>query len=835
MKTLRTTNLIVLLFIANFAISQNLLLKTPKELSDEQKISLKNIKELPIPEGEILKKSTLPLILDNSSNKFFPEISYQQDWSCGQQSGVHYMFTYEMNCARDANSFSTDNLYATHFTWNNMNGSEFEIGASYFDSWKIIKEFGHPNITTFDPGNDNVVWMNGYDNYLASMNNRIENIYSIRVDTEEGLLKLKNWLYDHAGESEYGGIANYYGTSNYYNFLPMGTPEAGKQVITQMYDIATHALTIVGYNDNIRYDFNEDGIFTNDRDINNDGIVNIQDWEIGGFIVANSFSADWGNNGFTYVMYKLAAEPPEVGGFWNNTVNVITVKENYSPKLTLKASIRYTSRHRIKVMAGFASDTTATAPEIIKEFPIFNYQGGPVNMQGGFGVANETIEFGLDISDFYTKANSNEFSKFFLIVNENDYPEYADGGILSFSVIDHTDNDNETAAHISSAYAELNHGENTVSLVKKLNDIYHLNISNWTIPVSHPNEPFEVQMTATGGTPPYTWSIVQNEYSKEIIEDKFDRATPNSHIFPTALNSKIKIDLDFTFPFYGKDYNSIYITTNGSILFEDDLVLYPYVFFREYALANRKGISVFGANDQVGGYYHNAFSQTYPGEAIQVYWNMGHYYMSAVSFEYRAKLYSDGTIEFNFNQFDALGQTWISGISNGNGSEYVRSPIENSRWISDSTVVRFTPPTNYFPELSIDENGLLKGIAPNEIRETRFKIKVTDFSGASTVKEFYYNTWPNSINENEAIDNIHVFPNPTNGEINIKYEKLTPGITKIELIDISGKKLLSLLNSHEKPGKHIFTLQNLKQHINSGYYFIQINTDKKMTIPIVIY
>jgi Secretion system C-terminal sorting domain len=817
----------ILLFISTNSSSQEI-----NRIDNHALNKLKSIKEFN-PKHSLRKD--LPILVDNSNSIHFPPISYQNDWSCGQQSGVHYVFTYELNCARNLNSNLLENQYATHFTWNFLNRSSGEIGASFFDSWKIIKELGHPNSATFNPVYNSIIWMNGYDKYLSAMKNRIENIYSIRVDTEEGLLKLKNWLYNHAGESEFGGIANFSGSSLGSNFLPEGTPEAGKYVITHMDDIARHTLTIVGYNDEIKFDFNQDGMYSNNLDINADGQIDIRDWEIGGFIVADSYSTDSGNDGFYYFMYRLAAEQSDVGGFWNNTVNVITVKEEYAPKLTLKASIRYTSRHRIKVMAGIAHDTAATTPDIVREFPILNYQGGARNMLGDNDVASQTIEFGLDISDFYVQANSNSFSKFFLIVNENDYPEYADGEILGFSIIDHTDNDNETIAQISSPII-LQHGDNILSVSKKLNDIYHLNISNWTIPVTHPNEPFEVQMEATGGIRPYTWSVFQNEYTEEIIKDKFDVATPNIYRFPSDVNSKVKINLDFTFPFYGKDYNSIYVTTNGSIIFEDDLLLYPYVFFREHALATRKGISVFGANDQVGGYYYNAFTQTYPGEAIQIFWHMKQYYISSGSFDYRAKLYKDGTIEFNFNDFDALGLTWTSGISNGNNEEYVQSPIANKQRIEDSTVVRFSPPVNYFHELSIDENGLLKGIAPNETRETKFKIKVTDFSGASTIKEFYYNTWPSKIDENKTLSNFQVFPNPTNGEINIKYEKANHGITNIELIDISGKLQLTLHNRFEQAGTYNINIKDLKQkNINQGYYLLKINANHQKIIPIILY
>jgi len=54
------------------------------------------------------------------------------------------------------------------------------------------------------------------------------------------------------------------------------------------------SLTICGYNDSIRYDYNNDGQCTNDIDINNDRKVNVRDWEIGGFKFTNSIGHYWG-------------------------------------------------------------------------------------------------------------------------------------------------------------------------------------------------------------------------------------------------------------------------------------------------------------------------------------------------------------------------------------------------------------------------------------------------------------------------------------------------------------------------------------------------------------
>jgi hypothetical protein len=44
------------------------------------------------------------------------------------------------------------------------------------------------------------------------------------------------------------------------------------------------------------------------------------------------------------MMYRTLAEFYGNGGIWNNTVNVLRLKEPYSPLLTMKIKLAHTSR-----------------------------------------------------------------------------------------------------------------------------------------------------------------------------------------------------------------------------------------------------------------------------------------------------------------------------------------------------------------------------------------------------------------------------------------------------------------------------------------------------------
>ena len=186
---------------------------------------------------------------------------------------------------------------------------------------------------------------------------------------------LKNWLHNHLNDEEVGGIACFY-SDNPWNptTLPAGTPEAGKHVIALFPSTAGHASSIVGYNDSIRYDYNQDGQYTNHIDINNDGEVNLKDWEIGGLLITEGYNGgvNWADSGFCYMMYRTLAEKDGEGGIWNNCVHVVTIKENYDPLLTMKVKIKHSGREQIKISAGISSPSNGSEN---MSFPYFQLSG----------------------------------------------------------------------------------------------------------------------------------------------------------------------------------------------------------------------------------------------------------------------------------------------------------------------------------------------------------------------------------------------------------------------------------------------------------------------------
>ncbi len=260
-----------LLFITSSGIAQGQLYGFQgTALNQQDSIIATSIPELKLPENyKQGSRAQLPPKINNALLPYFRPIFQQQGSSCGQASGVGYNFTYEINCARGLPANDSTNQYPTHFAWNFMNGGQGWRGVSYFHSFDLLKTCGTPSVNTYGGWMDtwgDRWWMSGYDSYYSAMHNRVEEIFYIDVSTPEGLLTLKHWLNDHINGSEFGGIASFYAGSPWNSSsIPSGSPEAGKHIMTYWNWPANHAMTIVGYNDSICMDLNQDGQFTNNH------------------------------------------------------------------------------------------------------------------------------------------------------------------------------------------------------------------------------------------------------------------------------------------------------------------------------------------------------------------------------------------------------------------------------------------------------------------------------------------------------------------------------------------------------------------------------------------
>jgi hypothetical protein len=705
------------------------------------------------------RNRVLPENLDNSLLPYFRPIFSQEGGSCGQASGIGYNFTYEIDRERQLAADIPENQYPTHYTWNFLNGGE-GYGSWYWDGWQIIRSNGCPNVATYGgmAYGGHSRWITGYENYFGGMHNRVLDMFSIDVRNPEGLETLKQWMYDHLDESETGGLANFAaGVSGYLmTFLPAGTHEAGKSVIISWDPNINHAITFVGYDDSIRYDYNNDGLYTNDLDINNDSMIDMKDWEIGGLIVANSWGTGWGDEGKSYMMYKLLAESSEDGGIWNNQVHTVMTREEYTPLLTLKATIEHTSRNKIRISAGIASDISAVEPEIIQRFSLFNFQGGDHYMQGGFTEEDKTIEIGLDITPLLSGIICGEPAKIFLMIDNHDPYNIGLGEIISFSIIDYTNEEEEEVISEQQNVPIINN-ELTMVSVNKIFDYDVISILTDELPMAETGEYYCHQFEAINGTPPYTWSL-KMDYLEFGTEDEFP-IVYDTQLFPTHNDDGFaELDLEFSFPFYNELFDHVLITTDGSITFGDE---FGYIRNEENLIAT-KAITPYGADlmifpEQNDGMWYNCNENS-----VSFHWKTSRYNQPEADAEFIATLYSTGDIEFFYNSENITeSPNWISGVSRGDYTSYTITNISGSSIPQDYKIHFFKP---LFPYgMDISEDGLFSGIPTENDQTWDILFKVTDFNNIYSFKTLQFSTYSTGTDNNEIVLKprlLQNYPNP---------------------------------------------------------------------------
>ncbi|MEI6682366.1 MAG: FlgD immunoglobulin-like domain containing protein [Bacteroidota bacterium] len=719
----------------------------PASLTPDELFVLSRVPKLKLPESYKGSKAPLmPSQVDNSTQPFFRPITAQSGYECGQSAGISFNFTYEIDRLRGLAANQTTTQYPSHFTWDFLNNANNYQGASFFDSWEIVRACGNMNISDYGGAQNTggyTRWISGYDMYYNGMHNRINSVKAIRVDTPDGLQTLKYWLLDHLEGASVGGVANMYG--QYFGtpstVLPPNTPYSGQYVQPFWGSSPSHAWTICGYNDSIRYDFNNDGQYTNNIDINGDGVVDMHDWEIGGLKFANGYAGPgWSNSGFCYTMYKNLADNSTNGGIWNHTVYVLDVKSTCSPVLTMKVTLKHTSRNKIKVTAGLNTDLAATVPSATLEFPIFNNQGGDLYMQGGATEADKTIEFGLDLAPLISQIANNMPAKYFLQVQETDPANAYTGEIVGWSLVDYT----PTTPIIT------NYPVNNVALVN--NDITRLSmnytlgfnkpyITIATLPPAQLYQPYSATLAATGGTPPYKWDA-RLDYPETVAAATFPSVTAQQLTLTNNNTGYAVKTLDFNFPFYKKFVSKLYIYADGYILFDDQPYTWPYIIDKMLLFKQTAILAPFMTDLAI----YPAFAQGvwFEGNAnyAVIRWKASLYNLpGGTSVNFAVKIYPNGTIEYYYgDMLYPAGTAWTGGMSSGDNKNFQFSVMNSAPAIAGGVMDKFTT-CSFPPEMDISEDGHFTGTPTNSYQNLPIKFVVTDLNNISSSKTLLFNSF----------------------------------------------------------------------------------------------
>ena len=424
--------------------------------------------------------SVLPSKWDNSTNenaKYLPEIEHQGYLgNCASWATTYYQFTYMVNKARNIPT-TEETTYSPNFVYNLVNGS-YDNGSTLFQNYNILKYQGVPALTdvplvTTKSTADLVRnWYPEKDIWEHSMQNRIidctvftngervpmtHDNYDIKLFDEDIVVSDPNDKVLYAVKSAiYNGeiltVGNYVngwktkkiksctennGTVNLTGCTVDNSFVGEEVAYAQVDEGSGHAMTIVGYNDEIW------------TDINGNSVVDYG--EMGAFKLVNSWGTQYANDGFIWLAYDSLNKVSSVSGamqFRNRIESVFGVsgisvssEKNHSSGIFLSYTLNTGRRTEncLTVTAESKIDKT------VKEFKITPYstervkEKEKINFSGRNEYADGTMA--LDLNNIIPDITSDTLGDYTWSVMVED--KYADTKILTVKEIKIVDKNSE--------------------------------------------------------------------------------------------------------------------------------------------------------------------------------------------------------------------------------------------------------------------------------------------------------------------------------------------------------------------------------------------------------
>lgn len=308
--------------------------------------------------SSFLKSSnSLPASVDNSESEYFPQIASQENiGSCISWAQTYYQFTYAMNKSMGI-ATTSENTFSPKWTHNFANDGKKD-GSLSSDVYNNMIEIGNVPISLVPIDDDYLSW-SPYENiwktamkYRLADYQRFEpvgyNSSQVTAVNDTDIEAIKTAL-ANGDVLVFSTYVNSFVKSKIKtnSVVPENDKYAGEYVVVRQSGYyGSHQMTLVGYNDNIWTDVNENGV--------------VDSGEMGAFKIANSWGESYCNDGFVWIAYdavnktscvKNAPEDANRGCLLFNITRIDVSEYDSDSSIYLKYTLNTSDRSQGKIYA----------------------------------------------------------------------------------------------------------------------------------------------------------------------------------------------------------------------------------------------------------------------------------------------------------------------------------------------------------------------------------------------------------------------------------------------------------------------------------------------------
>ena len=367
---------------------------------------------------------------DLSNKPYFPPIG-DQEWlgSCCSWATTYYQFGYQVGyqIAEEEGLGEDDEFtplqFSPKFVYNLVNGGQ-NTGSSFYDNYDILETRGAALFSDFEPNTNTAPleyreWCTNVTVQERALEHKVTNRrfhYIIDEDdfdpcpivspSSDEILIIKSllstnhiltfrtnygwFIYNSSNPVYPDGVSN----SNWI-YDTVSNPSNNDKVCIMCNNNSPnggngtyHALSIVGYDDNIWYDYNHDGLQSPS--------------EMGALKIANSHGTEYGNSGFMWVMYDaLNLCSSNTGYNYSNRISVLDESFYYYIEVgksnkDLLAMVTITQNDRSENVLSITTTDT-----LERSFFVF-FKGGQFRYDGTDISQPQTATFALDYDTIFS-------------------------------------------------------------------------------------------------------------------------------------------------------------------------------------------------------------------------------------------------------------------------------------------------------------------------------------------------------------------------------------------------------------------------------------------------